>query len=319
MENNTCEPECRHKRWVAHGQRRKRCAHCGKTRTMRKKRRGRKRRRVGTLPLARYLNGKSVRTPSRMLGRSRDLFLRTTPWPDVSGLSGPCILIADALHIRTRTYRLVVHVILIASAQDDRAWILPVHFGTKSESGESWAQAFECALSAEPRTRIEGLVCDGRQGLLGYARQQGWVVQRCQFHLIARLQSLRSVRALSRHRADGRTLHALAKTVFTTRSMDDCTCTVRLLERRAAIEPNRHLRTVVSGLVKHHQDYRTYLNRSDLCLPYTTNAVESVNSLIRRLMRDMRGFENETSARAWIEALLKHRRYIRLTRHRKSA
>lgn len=251
----------------------------------------------------------------RDLRRARDLFVRTTPWPKVSQLTEPCVLIADAIHIRTRTYKAFVHIVLIASVHDDRAWILPMHIDTRGEHKDTWRTALEAALTPVLHARVKALVCDGKAGLLSLARDHGWAVQRCQFHLIARLQLKRSKYALSRHRREGVMLYELAKTVFTTQSERTCARAVRTLTDIAHIETNKYLRTIVSGFAKHHRDYRTYIEQPDLQLPHTTNAVESVNSLVRGLLRRMHGVRTAKAAGAWIEALLKQRQFVRLKRH----
>ena len=317
MKNNTREFECAHARWVVHGKRRRRCARCGKTKTVWRRKRGRKRCRAPIAALTSYLLGKTASASTRRLRQARDQFNRTSRWFDISVLPAPYLLIADAVHIRTHTYRVITHGMLLASAYDNRAWILPPYFDDRGETASSWQCAF-AALSPWLISRVQALVCDGKSGLLRLARSHGWLIQRCQFHLIARLQLKRSKYALSRHRQEGIRLYELAKTVCTTRSDRALANALRVLATVARAESNRYLKTILSGFVKHHQDYRTFLRHPELNLPRTTNAVESLNSLIRSLTRRMRGFENAASARAWIEALLKHRQYINLNtkRHR---
>lgn len=314
MENNTCQ----HRRWHTHSDRRRRCVQCGKTKTIREKKRGRKPKRVSIEPLIKHLRGKSVRTSSRDLRRARDLFIRTTPWPDVSNISSPCFLLADALHIRTPTYQLSVYIILVVVIGENRTWILPVYFGKGGESFANWDSALKQAVSPELMPHIKALVCDGRTSLVSLGKSYGWLIQRCQFHLLARLQSLRSVGSQSRHQEEGIALKAHIKTVFDTRSEQQVFSTIKELEGIAIVETNRRLKTTLSGLVRNHGHYRTYLTSPELKLSHTTNIVESVNSLIRGLMRKMRGFENEDSARAWVVALLKERRYMNIKSHRKS-
>src|SRR3989344_3792039 len=315
MKNNTREFECSHAQWTVLGTRRRRCTRCGKTRTVWRKKRGRKRHRVGTAALFAYLLGKTVSVSSRRLRQARDRFKRAAPWADVSALPPPHLLIADAMHIRTRTYGTVVHCLLLSSVRGDRAWVLPPYFDDCGENARSW-QCAVALLSPWVLSQVNTLICDGKSGLLRLARTRGWHIQRCQFHLIARLQLKRSKYALSRHRAEGVKLYELAKTVCATRSMRTLYRALCTINRVAHIESNRHLKTILSGFVKHYRDYRTYLAHPELNLPRTTNAVESLNSLIRGLARRMRGFENAASARAWIEALLKHRRYIKLNTKR---
>ncbi|MDO8618173.1 MAG: transposase [Candidatus Uhrbacteria bacterium] len=307
---------CLHASIVIHGLRRRRCTACRKTWTIRKKKQGRKRKRLSKNVLCRYLAGKSVRTPPHVLRATRDLFVRTTPWPDLTEIIGPCVLIVDALHIRTSVYTAIIHVLLLKPIHEERAFILPFWTGTKTESKDSWRRAFEAQIPPMLRSRIKALVCDGKSGLPELAREYGWVVQRCQFHLIARLQLKRSKYALSRHRKEGVRLYELARTICDTTSQRKLQKALQTLLRIVRLEKNRHLKTILSGLVKHHQDYRTYLAHPDLCLPTTTNSVESLNSLIRDLLYRMRGCRISDSVLLWIEALLKYRSHIHIQNHR---
>lgn len=279
---------------------------------MRNKKRGRKRKRLSKTVLCRYLAGKSVRTRPHTLRATRNLFVRTTPWPDLTEIIGPCVLIVDALHIRTTVYTAIIHVLLLKPIHEGRAYILPFWTGTKTENKDSWRRAFEAHVPATLRSRIKALVCDGKSGLPELAREYGWLVQRCQFHLIARLQLKRSKYALSRHREEGVMLYELARTVCDTTSERKLQKALRTLTRIVQCEKNRHLKTILSGFVKHHQDYRTSLAHPELCLPTTTNAAESVNSLIRSMLFRMKGCRTSYSVLLWIEALLKYQSHIRV-------
>lgn len=316
MNKYTRELICFHDRWVIHGQRRKRCAVCGKTKTIRKRKRGRKVKRGSIFALKRYLSGKSTTVSSRYLCRARDTFNRNAAWPEIETLiCPPYILMADALHIRTSKYRTFVHVMMILSPESGCAWLLPPHFDARGENLFTW----QAAVDSIPRNilqNIKVLICDGKSGLLHIGRASGWLIQRCQFHLIARLQLKRSKYALSRHREEGVMLYELAKTVCMTTSKNELNESLSKLSLVAQSESNRYLKTIISGLVKNFIQYRTYLTHPKLNIPETTNPIESVNSLIRQLIRKMKGFENENSAREWIRALLKERKFVRLKRHR---
>jgi hypothetical protein len=246
------------------------------------------------------------------------LFIRTTPWLNVSGIANSCFLVADALHIRTPTYQLSVYITLVVVIGESKARLLPVYFGRGGESFENWDNAIKQAVPPELRHHIKALVCDGRVSLISVGKSYGWLIQRCQFHLLARLQSVRSVGSQSRHQAEGMALKARIKTVFETTSPLQVASAIQELKGIARSETSRRLKTTLSGLVRNHEHYRTYLTYPELKLAHTTNVVESINSLIRGLMRKMRGFENEESAAAWIIALLKDRRYMNIKSHRKS-
>lgn len=303
---------CLHVYSAIHGVRRRRCVACGKTWTVREKKRGRKRKRVSKNILFRYLAGMSARTRPHVLRTARDLFVRTTPWPDLTKIVGPCVLIVDALHIRTSVYTVIIHALLLKPINEERTYILPYWVGTRTEDKNSWQKAIEAHVLAFFRFRIKALVCDGKAGLPQLAREYGWLVQRCQFHLIARLQLKRSKYALSRHRKEGIRLYELARIVCDTTSQKKLRAALRTLWRIVQGEKNLHLKTILSGFVKHYQDYRTSLTHPELNLPMTTNSAESLNGLIRSMLHRMRGCRTAHSVLLWIEALLKYRIHIRV-------
>lgn len=307
---------CSHAKFIGHGTRRRQCSSCGKTWTVRKRKRGRKRLRAVKDVVRRFLSGKTVCTTSRHLRSSRDLFLRTTPWPEIAHIRTPCILIVDALHIRTSKYTAVIHLVFVKPLNEERAYVLPMYIDPRVENKKSWHEAFQTSIPPSLRPCIQGLVCDGKSGLPQLAYDEGWLVQRCQFHLIARLQLKRSKYALSRHRKEGVKLYELTKTVCTTRSRNRLARALLSLSRIVRMERNRYLKTILSGFVKHYRDYRTFLIYPELVLPTTTNAVECVNSLIRDLLHRMRGCRNVSSTLLWIEALLKHRRFVNVKTYR---
>ena len=74
---------------------------------------------------------------------------------------------------------------------------------------------------------------------------------------------------------------------------------------------SRVLRSVLSGFLTHYRDYRTYLVYPELYLPRTSNTAESLIGMIRSLCYRARGFRTIHALRAWIEALIKHRRTVR--------
>lgn len=303
---------CLHAHSVIHGIRRRRCTICGRTWTVRKKKRGRKQKRISKNILFRYLAGKFVRTQPHVLRAIRDLFIRTTQWPDLTKFNCPCVLIVDALHIHTSTYTRIIHVLLLKPIREERAYILPFLAETKTEDKSSWQNAFEAFVPAFLHSRIKALVCDGKVGLPQLAHEYGWLVQRCQFHLIVRLQLKRSKYALSRHRKEGIKLYELARTVCDTTSKKKLIVALGMLWRIAKYEKNIHLKTIISGFVKHYHDYRTSLEHPEFHIPTTTNSVESLNSIIRSFLYRMRGCRTSHSVLLWIEALLKYRSYVHI-------
>lgn len=311
-------PCCGGKIWRRNNRRRQ-CSVCRKTWRSWKRKPGRKRERYDLRLLLRYLENKTGRlseharkrqlTPEGLyarLGKTLNYFNRITPWPGIP--EGELIAVADAMVEYLEGIPHIIYFILLRPVFSNKAVIMPFSVrGGEGEGWNGWSNAFS-SLPEEVLSRIRVLVCDGMTALGKMAREKGWILQRCQFHLIARISHNCSSRRLGKRPELGRHIQKLTHTILTSKKEPRVQEFLQKLRRVREKIRSRMLRSVLSGFIKHYGDYRAYLNYPYYNLPTTSNSAESLIGQIRDLQYRARGFSSLTSLCSWIEAMCKHRK-----------
>lgn len=225
---------------------------------------------------------------------------------------GPLILIIDGMWLRFRNSGWHIMYLMALRAVDDHIayFVDPVCLRGK-ETSVGWQEAI-ATLPDSVRQRITALVSDGLRGVKPLAQANGWVFQRCHFHLFAKFQQkhvLRVYRVSSRQVRDC-ILAALQETVQTTNEH-------RLQELQDMLHTHSdnpacpwYLRMQVREFLRYLGDFRTYLSYPELHLPTTTNTLETMIRLLRRLVRQSHGFRTPTSAYRWITIFVRLKRTI---------
>jgi len=301
------------------GGRRRQCGVCGHTWSVWKKKRGRNCLRMKITPAENYLShrvpalGKQhVRglTEAQLryrLSKSRRRILVKRRWPKIP--SGPLIMVADGMVRRITRQWYTWYFMVVRLPHTNRAVILPPYYAKGTETVREWRRAFD-SLPRQVLTRIVALVCDGHRGLVFEAKWRSWHLQRCHFHLLARIQGRRSRWPSSRHFEEGKRIYALVTEALKTRDQKRLDEILLILEEIGWTVSSPALRLVLSGFVSHIDDYRTYLRYPKLNLPITNNTVESLVGLVTELTSRARGFRTAKSLHEWICALIKMRRTI---------
>lgn len=304
------------------GGRRRQCALCLRTWSAWKRKRGRKHKRSNVELVKKYLDHavpsmhakarhrKVIsRTLERQLERSRDLFLRVTSWP-ILPKREPLILIADAdvKYIKRKWY--TAYCMLVRTIESNEAVIAPPVVLDGTETAKGWGEALD-TLPYATRSSITAIVCDGHSGLVNYARWSNWLIQRCHFHLIARIQSRRSRWKQSRHKEEGEKIYKLVNRILTNRSEKTFTSTISEIEEIGWLTKSPDLSRALLGFVNNYRDFRTYIYHPELNLPTTSNTAESFISCIEGLCHRARGFSSKNSFEKWIFALVKHKKKIK--------
>lgn len=321
MEKIQAKSSCCGGKIIRFGERRRRCLACKKTWRIRKKKRGRKTFRVSSNFLKFYLDNK---TPSlyalarkgnrlsedqlnRRLIRSLQRFVVDTPWPAIP--EGELIAIADAMIITIDHKTFTFYFILLRPINSIKAIITPFYCKEGSESWLGWQEAFRL-LTIETKASVCALVSDGHNGLISVAKQQGWIIQRCNFHIIAKIQGRRSRWARSRHREMGEKLYQLLNIILTNRNEIIVQNALLELFSIRLIIGSPQLKLYLSGFLRHYEQYRSYLIYPKLHLPRTSNSAESLIGQIRKLCNRAHGFRTLSSLTLWITALVKFRKIV---------
>jgi len=300
------------------GSRRRQCSLCGKTWRIRRKKTGKKRKRESQDFLFKYLKHE---VPSlyalarfkkiskdklyRRLERSLNAFLRHSSWPPIP-TDKPLVTLTDAMiqFIDSRVY--TIYIILLRPINETKATIVVPHISPGTETWSGWQEAFR-KLPSKTKGQILAMVCDGHCGLTSLAKQHQWILQRCQFHLLARLQAYCSKFTLSRHYQLGKSIYKQVMNILENPDEEKIVRDLQVLKTTARAVHSRGLKRTLSGFVKHYRDYRTYLYYPHLHLPKTNNAAESLIGGIRNLLHRARGFRTFKSSTRWIEAFLKNK------------
>jgi len=304
------------------GNRRRQCKECKKTWRIRKKKRGRKKKREQETLLIKYLQHEipSLHAIARKKGisadklearllRSRDHFLKHSPWPEIPK-EEKLILIADGMvKYANKTWH-TFYFILVRTTESSEAIITKPFVKKGVESQLGWREALG-SLPGNVRKNVVALVCDGHRGLVNYSKHQKWILQRCNFHLIAFLQGRRSRWAKSRHRKEGQLVYDIANHVLTTKKENEVMPLILKLEEIAWHTKSPELRKALLGFVNNYKDFRSYLYYPELNLPRTSNTAESLIGCVRELCHRARGFRSMDSLKKWIFALLKNKKKIK--------
>lgn len=214
----------------------------------------------------------------------------------------PLIVIADAIWQWIDGEQYTLHIIMLKPLGRAEAIICPPLLRKGNET-LGWTEAFS-RIPEQWRTCIFALVCDGNSGLISVAYKHQWLVQRCHAHLRRFLNNYLRTGPQSAQQILAKEVHALVTILLTSRDRFIVVRAALRLREIYHITQSRGIRKVISGFRKHMTEYRTYLDYPEIDLPTTTNAVESLNNLVRELQRTARGFRSPQSFLCWINAIL---------------
>lgn len=306
---------------IRYGGKRRQCVFCRRTWTVRPKRRGRKRFRAAASLIDRYFSGSisSVRSLAKhndwnrdraqqMVKRSlaRYVARHGDDWRSSLPKNGKLLAVADAMWHHIGRRRITVFIILIRPLDQNEAIIMPPSFWPEHEDGQGWEYAWQQVPYAH-RRRICALVCDGQRWLVDFGRRQDWIVQRCQFHLLANLQMYLGAKDRDRNSR----VIKLVRALFSTATQRQSQRILNQLAKIRIMSKSRGIRRVLSGLATNHMDFQSYLRYPEMNLPITTNAAESCIKGVRELMRRCRGFRSLETLKLWTIGYVSWKKTIR--------
>lgn len=316
MTKKHAKSPCCDEKIIRFGGKRRQCVRCKKTWRLRPKRRGRKAILHKGKIIERLLSSRRSREESgnerakhlARLRKDRDVFNKKELW--ILAPKGPLIIIADAI---VRYYQGKWHTwyfVLVRAVSGEDAVILPPHHLEGKETPLGWKETMS-AISLKTLNRVKALVSDGHLGLMLIAKERGWKISRCHFHLLRAIGARRSKRSMGRHRDEALLLNELAKCVLEEVNKKKVALALTRIKEIAGTTTSKILKKVLMGFLKSAPDYRTYLEHPELKLPTTSNTAESLNALIGDLTFRARGFRSIASLSAWINALCKERKIIK--------
>lgn len=310
------------------GLRRRQCFLCKKTWRIRKKKTGRKVKRVSTKLVESFFKHQissvshtatrkkiSRSSMQNLMLKSRDLLIKKFSWPKIP--EGNLLLIADAVVEMVEGKWRTVYMMLLRGISETDAFIVPPLILDGTETTYGWNRAFK-TLDSSVTSRIKAVVSDGHKGILLEAKDYGWVVQRCQFHLLARIQGRRSRFALGKHKEEANEIYHHVCVVFKNLDQKTIQSSLNILEEIGWHSTSNEIKLTLRGFVTNYRDYRSYITHPELNLPTTNNTAESLASTVGYLKIRMRGFPTMQSFEKWVTALFKFRKSIKCNKHQPS-
>lgn len=293
------------------GGKRRRCAGCGKTWTIRPKKRGRKSIRRFKNPVTEILSQGITLTSwasrhhisqanaSQQFHRALAKF---NSKPNIIP-SGPYILLTDGLWFIFRKQNWVMFLLALKPLKEHQAYFLDPVLLPEGESYENWTSAL-ATIPLKFKNQIKAIVSDGFRASARITQEQNWIHQRCHFHLIAYLQVRRGRR---NKQIPGRLVReAIYQTIMNLlkershQRVKLLSFRLKQLSRRS--DCPRNMQMIVAEVLRALPEFRAYLNHKDLHLPTTTGSVEAMCKLIRKRIGTVK---TANALKLWATALVR--------------
>jgi len=276
-----------------YGGKRRRCARCGKTWTIRPKKRGPKEIRRFKNPVTEVLlqgitltawaehHNITIATASEQFHRHLSRFVATSI--NLIIPSGPYVLLVDGLWFTFKKQNWALFLLALKPVLESKAYFLNPVLLPGGESYENWAYALS-TIPQEFKKQIKAMVSDGFRASKRIILEQGLIHQRCHFHLIAYLQVRRGRRKKGLKGISVR--EAVYQTVIKLLKVQDTVKVIvfsnylRELAKRS--DCPKSMQMIVAEFLRTLSEFRAYLNYKDLHLPTTTGSVETMCKLIRK-------------------------------------
>ena len=294
-----------------YGARRRQCRICRKTWTLRPRRRGRPKKRLTDDLLRKiFLEGYSLSHLARHRPRIKQVTLRhhfrrlmndfTSRPRRVKLPSGPLVLLIDGLWFRFGAKPWVLYQLALKPAMNDKAIFLDPVLLEGKESATNWNRAI-ATIPAHLQRRIAGVTVDNLSGLQRLARQRGWVLQLCQFHLLLKFYGRRGMlsHSLRGGNARGELHRAVRQALLAPHGEPLAAVLARLGDFASNPTFTNRIRAATNDFIRSIDHYRAHLTHSPLRMPSTTNAVESRGARLRDLFKRHRSATTPRSVLLW--------------------
>jgi hypothetical protein len=160
------------------------------------------------------------------------------------------------------------------------------------ENATTWSDTFSM-LPPSIKRRVIAVVSDGLRGIQTVIERNGWIIQRCHFHLLSALQKRRGKRSATPGRLIREEIYQIAKQIITEKSNRK----LNVLCKRLAVLSQHELcpvamKKIARDLLRRLPEFRSYIDYPDLKIPTTVNVMESINSYIRKKTKTLNNPES---------------------------
>ena len=302
------------------GERRRRCSRCKRTWRVWKKKLGRPNlRNLGRLLQKVFVEHRTLTQLAKAEGVTPQAFsyrfLKTLsgelergriPSAALSS-SNRLILLADGLWFKFKRRPWVLYVMALRPVNGNTATFVDPFLLRGRESPAGWAMAFR-TIPAGHRRKIRALVVDNFSGSVGLSRENGWLLQLCNFHLLATIRNWLGTRhpryvGASKLRFESFRLIRRAVRMEEGPKLDSIRSRLAHIAGQPGISSKFADR--LREFNRRSDNYRAYRLRPSLGLPWTNSSLESAGAKIRRLMRRLAGLRTPRALRLWSTTYLR--------------
>lgn len=300
------------------GGKRRQCSKCLKTWSIRPLRRGPKVRRINQANLAKvlsdgymvkHLSRKGISKEATYKRFQKDLHKVVSLPRTLSVKEGTLILISDAKWYSFKSRRWTIYIMGLKPCNKSYAEIMDPVLKPGKESAVAWRRIIEDNIPPNVKKRIKSIVSDGIRGIENIAKENGWILQRCHFHLLSIIQKQRGKRSSTEGREIREEIYQTVKKLLTN---NNPVFVSRLVKRLNILADNskcpKRLKMTVRELIRRLDSYHSYLKHPELNIPTTTNTIESVNSKINSKTLKIK---SEQSLIKWCVAVIRSHKYFK--------
>ena len=304
------------------GKRRRQCKCCKKTWSIRPKKRGRPAKPAPTRLLdavfrqgyaLRYLARRSPNlTAPTFRHRFRQALRRFVACPrKLKSPRGQLILLLDGIRFNFAGRPWVLYQRALKPCRGRTAVFLDPVLLEGLEGAWKW-ESLISKIPVRTRARIRGIVVDNTRGMDKLAQRHGWVLQLCQFHLIMKLQvPPRWQRRALKGGSVRFEIYRLVRKALDAPEGPKLQCTLaKLTDLLKSPCGTRRVKMMIREFLRGVKFYRTWRTHPHLGMPATTNTVESMNSIVRDMLRRNRSASSPRALQLWATALVRHRSRI---------
>ena len=195
------------------------------------------------------------------------------------------ILLIDAKWQYFKKELWTMYFLAIKSVDSKTVVVLDPVIRQGKESATNWNEIIN-QMPIAIKKRIITIVSDGIRGIETIADNNGWIIQRCHFHLLSALQRMRGKRVSTHGRIVREKIYGIVKSALTETSTNKLSIICRKLVVLSQEQGcPRAMRMIVRDFLRRLSEFRSYLNYPELNLPTTTNVMESINSHISRITK----------------------------------
>lgn len=280
------------------GMRRRQCADCKRTWSIRKKKRGPKRIRTARPLVERVLtHGYTLKQEAlHFPGLSRSGIAKrfAHELTRIAGTPlrlprGPYVLVVDGVYFKFGRREWVLYLMAVKPLSSHRMYFLEPMLIKGRETIAAWEQVVS-TIPPHIKKQIRGLVSDGLRGFQGLSAHHGWIHQRCHFHLLSSLVRGKGKRRyLTRGSGVRDDILKAVRIMLADEPSAKCMRARRALTRYIIdSQCPAYVRKHILEFFERERDFRAYLTHPKFNLPTTTNAMESSGRLVRKAARTAR-------------------------------